>query len=130
MEGGGKVGGTGEGGREGGEGGSEGGRRGLVVVRGGGRLACSRHSHRPSSSFVVVVHQRRPSSLFVVGGGRRSSLASGGGRFRSSVVVRSLSAFADARRRSWVAGMGAPRRRWACLGCGPSFCDCLGVCRP
>ena len=113
MEGGGKDGGRGEGWRDGGR--REGG--GLVAVRGGGRSACHRgHSVRPSSSFVVVVQQRRPSSLVVAGGGRRSSLDSGGGRFRSSVVVRSLSAFADARRRSWVAGMGAPRRQWACLG--------------
>ena len=108
-----RDGGRGEGWRDGGR--REGG--GLVADHGGGRSACHcGHSVRPSLSFVVVVQQRRPSSLFVAGGGRRSSLASRGGCFRSSGVVRSLSAFADARRCSWVAGMGTPRRRWACLG--------------
>ena len=110
------MGGESEGWREGGR--MEGWRdRGLVAIRGGGRSACRRgHSVCPSLSFVVVVQQCRLSSLFIAGAGQRSSLASGGGRFRSSVVVRLLSAFADACHRSWVAGMGAPHRRWACLG--------------
>ena len=117
------MGGEGEGWREGGRGRMEGGGRegrrdrGLVTGHGGGHLACRcGHSVRPSSSFVVVIQQRRPSSLFVAGAGQRWSLASGGGRFQSSLVVRLLSAFVDARCRSWVAGMGAPCHRWACLG--------------
>ena len=70
------------------------------------------------------------SSSSVVGGERRSSLAGDGGRFRSSmVVVGSLSAFADVRRRSELAGVGAPRRQWAFLGCGQLVCGRLGVCR-
>ena len=78
--------------------------------------------HRPlSSSFSNVVHLS--SSLLV------------GGVCRLQAVVAVFdrawswsSAFADARRRSWVAGVGAPCHWSACLGCGLSFCSHLGVC--
>ena len=86
------------------------------------------HSHCPSLLFVIVVQQHCPSSSFIVGGGRCLLLASGGGHFQLSVGVRLLSAFVDACCHLWVAGMGAPHRQWACLGCGLSFCGCLGVC--
>ena len=82
----------------------------------------------------IVRHQcsrRRPATLsFVVGDEQRSSLAGDGGRFRSSVVVVGwLSAFADVCCHSGLAGVGAPRRQWAFLGCGQSVCGRLGHCR-
>ena len=84
---------------------------------------------------VFVVHHgcshRRPTtSSSVIGGEQRSLLAGDGGRFRSSVVVvGSLSAFADVRCRSELAGVGAPCHQRAFLGCGWLVCGRLGVCR-
>ena len=59
------------------------------------------------SSFSNVVH---PHLLLVVGG-----------------VRRLRSAFVYAHRRSWVAGVRAPRRRWPLLGCGVRA---VFACRP
>ena len=139
MEEGGKDGGRGEVERE--EGVREGATSGrqfwaLVAVHGAGRCACRLHrSRRPSSSFVVVLrHSPLSSSFSNVVRPRHSSMLVGGVlRLRAVVAVfnraRSSSAFADTRRRSWVAGVGAPRHRSAFLGCGWSFRSRLGVCR-
>ena len=89
-----------------------------------------------STGLVVFIDhhgcsRRRPAtSSSVVGGEQHSSLAGDGGCFRSSmVVVGSLSVFADICHCLELAGVGAPRRQWAFLGCGRLVCGRLGVCR-